>query len=189
MHLVYVDDSKDEQSCCFSAIIVPALRWNESLEHLLKFRRSIRDSHGVHTAIELHATDWIGGRGNVAQETILRSERAVIFRQALKHLIELPECAILNAHGPRNADFTLFERLCNRVQTNMRYRDSQAIIISDEGKNYDGLLRKLRRYNPITGMYGGVLDRKVDRIIEHRLSEIRSKLVHPGSRLLRVFLA
>ena len=124
MHLVYVDDSKDEQSCCFSALILPADRWAEALDHLIAFRRGIKASHGVYTTIELHATDWLGGRGNVAPTTIRRDERAVIFRQALEHFTELPDLAIINAHGRRRQEITLFERLCNRLQPTWRRNEA-----------------------------------------------------------------
>jgi len=166
MHLVYIDDSKDEQSCCFSAIILPALRWLEALDHLIAFRRQIRDQHGIYMNIEMHATDWIGGRGNIAPNTIRRDVRAVIFRQALRHFTGLPGCSIINAHAPRGQLDTLFERLCNRLQRNMVARDSRAMIISDEGKNFDSLVRRMRRHNFIQGRYGGVLERPLNRIIE-----------------------
>lgn len=166
MHLVYIDDSKDEQSCCFSAIILPAIRWADALEHLLAFRRAIKASHGIYIKLELHATDWLGGRGNVAPNPIMRSERGAIFREALRQIALLPECAIINAHGPRAQELRLFERLCNRLQRNMAVRNSHAILISDEGKSFDGLVRRMRRFNPITGRFGGVLDRPLDRIVE-----------------------
>lgn len=166
MHLVYIDDSKDDASCCFSAIILPADRWGEALEHLITFRRAINRSHQIYMSIELHATDWIGGRGNVAPVTVRRDERATIFRAALEHFTTLPGCVIINAHGPRRQENGLFERLCNRIQRNMRAQQSRALIISDEGKNFDAMVRRMRRYNPIPGRFGGVLHRPLDRIIE-----------------------
>lgn len=166
MHLVYIDDSKDEKSCCFSAIILPAVKWADALDHLIAFRRSIKSSHGIYMQLELHATDWLGGRGNVAPTTVLRSERAIIFKQALEHIALLPECSIINAHGPRRQELQLFERMCNRIQRNMAVRNSHAMLISDEGKSFDGLVRRLRRFNPIPGRFGGLLERPLDRIIE-----------------------
>lgn len=166
MHLVYIDDSKDEKTCCFSAIILPAALWVDALDHLLAFRRAIKASHGVYMQLEMHATDWLGGRGNVAPQTIVRSERAIIFREALQHIALLPDCRIINAHGRRSQELMLFERLCNRIQRNMQVRDSRAMLISDEGKNFDSLVRRLRRYNPIPGKFGGTLARPLDRIIE-----------------------
>lgn len=167
MHLVYIDDSKDEKTCCFSAIILPAERWADALEHLIQCRRSLKKIHGIYTSIELHATDWLGGRGNVAPHKVLRSDRAMIFRMMLRQIAKLPACSIINAHGPRSQDQTLFERLCNRIQANMAKQASRAIIISDEGKNYDGLVRRLRRYNPIPKRFGrGVIHTPLDRIVE-----------------------
>jgi hypothetical protein len=56
--------------------------------------------------------------------------------------------------------------MCNRIQTNMEKQKSRAIIISDEGKNYDGLVRRMRRYNPIPSRFGGVHHCPLDRIVE-----------------------
>lgn len=167
MHLVYVDDSKDDKTCCFSAIIIPADRWSDALDHLIHLRRTMKSVDGIYTTIELHATDWLGGRGNVAPTKILRSRRAAIFRIVLRHIAKLPDCSILNAHGRRSQDGLLFERLCNRLQTNMAKQKSRAIIISDEGKSYDSLVRRMRRHNPIPRRYGGgFVHRPLDRIVE-----------------------
>jgi len=167
MHLVYVDDSKDEKTCCFSAIIIPAERWNDALDHLIAFRKTINKVSGIYMSLELHATDWLGGRGNVAKRTVPRSERAILFKFALKHIAKIPGCSIINAHGRRSQDELLFERLCNRIQTNMAKCGSRAIIISDEGKSYDSLVRRMRRFNPIPSKFGrGVIAHPLDRIVE-----------------------
>lgn len=60
----------------------------------------------------------------------------------------------------------LFERMCNRIQRNMQARNSHALLISDEGKSFDSLVRRMRRYNPIPGRFGGRLERPLDRIVE-----------------------
>lgn len=166
MHLVYIDDSKDERSCCFSAIILPADKWLEALDHLIAFRRQIRADHGIYMNIELHATDWLGGRGNVARDTVRRDVRADIFRQALRYFTGLPGCSVINAHAPRGRLDTLLERLCSRLQVNMAAQDSRAMIISDEGKSFDSMTRRMRRHYLVQGRYGGLLQRPLDRIIE-----------------------
>jgi hypothetical protein len=48
----------------------------------------------------------------------------------------------------------------------MAKQKSRAIIISDEGKNYDGLVRRMRRFNPIPSRFGGVNHSPLNRIIE-----------------------
>jgi hypothetical protein len=36
MHFVYIDDSGDDSIACFSAVIIPADQWRDSLNHLLE---------------------------------------------------------------------------------------------------------------------------------------------------------
>jgi hypothetical protein len=49
----------------------------------------------------------------------------------------------------------------------MAAQRSRALIISDEGKSFDAMVRRLRRYNPIPSRFGGPpLHRPLDRIIE-----------------------
>jgi hypothetical protein len=158
MHLVYVDDSKDEKSICFSAIMIPSDKWLEAFDQLIEMRRSMKASHGVYTRIELHATDWIGGRGNVAPDTVRRNERMKLFDFVLAEICKLPEVSIFNAHGPRASEETLFKYLVQRIENTAKARNDQALIISDEGKNYDHLLRKMRRVNYIPSAMGAWAD-------------------------------
>jgi hypothetical protein len=166
MHLVYIDDSKDEQSCCFSAIVISEDDWQPALDYLVAYRKRLKAEHGIYVSVEMHATDWLGGRGNIAATTIRRDVRAMLFRETLKAIVGIPNCSILNAHGPRRAQDQLFERLCNRINVNMTKRRSRAILISDEGKSFDSLVRRMRRHNPIPGHFGGVLQKPLDRIVE-----------------------
>ena len=154
MHLVYVDDSKDEKSVCFSALMIPSEDWLEAFNHLIDMRRAMKASHGIYTRLELHATDWLGGRGNVAPDTVVRSERMKLFDFVLSEIIKLPKVAIFNAHGPRASEEVIFQRLVQRIENTMKRRSDQAIIISDEGKNYDHLVRKMRRINYIPSAMG-----------------------------------
>lgn len=154
MHLVYVDDSKDGKSLCFSAIMIPAPKWLEAFDMLVAMRQGMKQSHGIYTRTELHATDWLGGRGNVAPATVPRIERMKLFDSVLDTIVKLPDVAIFNAYGNRASEETLFSRLMQRIQNTVSYRNDRAIVISDEGKNYDNLLRKMRRFNHIPSAYG-----------------------------------
>lgn len=154
MHLIYIDDSKDKALCCFSALCIPADQWFQALNQLIEFRRSIRKSDGIYQSIEMHATDWIGGRGNIAHEFIRKGIRARIFRSFLEEIVKLPEVKIFNACGSKKDEMILFERLLNRINVNMGKNGSSCIIFSDEGKNYDKLVRRLRRHNYISSKLG-----------------------------------
>lgn len=154
MHLVYIDDSKDEKSICFSALLIPADQWMACLDHLIGVRKAIRGSDGIYNSIELHATDWLGGRGNVAPMTVPKGARARLFNYVLSSIALMPGVQIINAHSTKAQEMTLFERLLNRIHKNVAIAGSRAVIFSDEGKNYDALLRRLRRFNPIPSHYG-----------------------------------
>lgn len=158
MHLVYVDDSKDGKSICFSALIIPADRWLEAFNWLIAVRREMKKNPGIYTRLELHATDWLGGRGNVAPTTIRREMRVALFNYVLDRIVELPGLQILNAHSAKANEDELFKRLVQRIENNARKQRCKAIIISDEGKNYDFLLRKMRRFNFIPSAQGAWAD-------------------------------
>ncbi|WP_162233344.1 DUF3800 domain-containing protein [Sphingomonas sp. Leaf33] len=149
-----MDDSKDEKSICFSALMIPSEKWLEAFDHLIAMRRAMKASHGIYTRLELHATDWLGGRGNVAPTTVRRAERMKLFDSALDEICKIPDIAIFNAFGPRASEETLFKYLIQRFENTVKARQDQAIVISDEGKNYDHLLRKMRRINYIPSARG-----------------------------------
>lgn len=158
MHLVYVDDSKDGKTLCFSAIMIPAEKWLEAFNQLLDMRRTMKAHAGVYIKKELHATDWVGGRGNVSDRTLTRAKRVEIFNWILQQIVKLPDATILNAYGSRADEDELFMRLMQRIENTAKKRKSHALVISDEGKNYDHLLRKMRRHNYIPSAKGAWAD-------------------------------
>ena len=158
MHLVYIDDSKDSKSVCFFGVMLPVVQWLPAFDLLIDMSRQMKKSHGIYTRLELHATDWLGGRGTVAPVTVLRSERMKLFDYVLEQIVKLPDVSIFNAHGPRSKEDELFKRLMQRIENTAKARSSKAIVISDEGKNYDFLLRKMRRHNYIPSALGAWAD-------------------------------
>lgn len=180
MHLVYIDDSKDDQYICFSALLVPADQWIASLDHLIGMRKAMRQSDGVFPSIELHATDWLGGRGNVAAHPVPKGARARLFDYVLSAITRLPGVQIINAHARRANEMQLFERLMVRIHRNVELAGSRAVIFSDEGKNYDSLLRRLRRHNPTPSAYGGWPDGSFTKSMP--LQRILEDLVYRDSR-------
>jgi hypothetical protein len=154
MHLVYIDDSQSNSRVYYSALIIPAELWQRALDHQLVFRRLMKTQHGIYVKKEMHATEWLGGRGKIAPQLVSKQIRAQLFRDFLTHLTKMPGAQIVNATGHDSKEEVVFERLLNRIQKNMVVQGSRALIISDEGKDYDTLLRKMRRFNPIPSQYG-----------------------------------
>lgn len=154
MHLVYIDDSKDGKMACFSALSIPEDQWNAALDHLVNMRRHMRDSDGVFVRKEIHATEFVSGRGRLAPNFVPKAARARLFDYMLSSISMMPGAQLFNAAARSTHEERLFEYLLNRINVNMSKSGSRALIISDEGKNYDAMLRRIRRHNPIPSMYG-----------------------------------
>ena len=63
---------------------------------------------------------------------------------------------IFNACGGARSADTLYERLLNRINRTMQAWDSHALLIMDEGKEweYTRLRRRMGVFNPIPSQYG-----------------------------------
>lgn len=154
MHLVYIDDSKDPTKSCFSAISVPEDTWQTCLDRLVDMRKALASSDGIYVRHEIHATDWLAGRGNIAKSMIPKGRRVALFNYVLSVVSLLPGVQVFNAAVGPNDDVRAFEWLLNRINVNMSKAGSRAMLISDEGKSYDALLRRMRRFNPIPSRFG-----------------------------------
>lgn len=173
-----MDDSAEAgHAYIFSAIAVPTSSWNEVFGVLRSWRAHLRDVHGIPVRQELHATQFLSGRGSLgANGVISRHKRAQIFHKSFQVL------EYLHRHGVRVFNVChvgdqdrAFERLLNRINRTMQSWDSYAHLICDEGKEaqYTKLVRRMRVFNPIPSRYGVWLDTgqnsrniTLDRIIE-----------------------
>lgn len=154
MHFVYIDDSGDEAIACFSAIIIPADQWRESLDHLLCVRQQMRDSDGIYLKSEIHSTDWNGGKGAIARKPVLKPRRAQLFDFFLAGIATIPSVQLINAAVPRNDKDRAFEWLLQRIQVNMEKAGSRCVVFCDEGKSYDAVRRKMGVFNFIRSKFG-----------------------------------
>ncbi len=154
MHFVYIDDSKDAKLACFSALLIPADRWRDSLDHLLGVRALMNKSDGIYIRKEIHATDWNGGKGRIAPDFVNKTRRAALFDFFLTGIAMMPSAQLINAAVPHHEEDRAFEWLLNRINVNMTKAGSRAVIFCDEGKNFDGMLRRLRRFNYVPSRLG-----------------------------------
>lgn len=83
MHLCYIDDSGDEHVRAFSLISIPVLEWHACFKHVKAYRRAMKEQHGIYVMKELHATEFVSGRGKVADEQIAKPERSQALRACL----------------------------------------------------------------------------------------------------------
>ena len=154
MHFVYIDDSGDEKTRCYSALIIHESVWKEGFGIVKGFRRSLKRSDGMFITKELHATEFVAGRGRVGTQIVTKGRRCEIFREALGMIAALPNITMMNAVAPRSKDKQVFERLINRINKAMAEWRSNALIIHDEGKDYTSMVRRMCVYNPIRSRYG-----------------------------------
>jgi hypothetical protein len=154
LHFVYIDDSGDEKVRCYSALIIHESSWKDIQSKVRQYRRDLKKTDGMFVTKELHATEFISGRGRVGNEIVSKWRRCQIFNETLALVAGFPNIHMLNAIGSRTNDRLIFERLVNRINRTMRELESNAIIFHDEGKDYTRLIRRLCIYNPIRSMYG-----------------------------------
>jgi Protein of unknown function (DUF3800) len=156
VHLTYLDDSRDEELCVFSALAIPADEWRKCFECVRDLRRNLKKTYGIYVYKELHAWKFVSGRGNIADRLVTKSQRAGIFRQIMQLTASLPGARLFNACFPAKEDERAVERLINRLNRTLEAWDSRAILISDQGKEavYTRLIRRMQAYNPIPSAYG-----------------------------------
>lgn len=169
MFLAYIDDSKDSNSACFSALVVPARCWLQVDRRIRNFRRALNVSDGIRVRKELHATDFVAGRGDLGC-FVSRWRRARIFEEALRFVANLPDVHVLNACVPRKHEDRAFERLVGRLNVFAGKARSHVMLISDEGKDYTALVRRMRRRNYVgrAGRFNGsvMINKPLERVVE-----------------------
>lgn len=160
MHLIYIDDSRDEHLCVFSALAVSIDQWHMAFQQIRDFRRALRKAYGIYVYKELHAWKFVSGRGRPSDRVVTKGQRAAIFKDALKLLADLPGARLFNAVAPRKQDEKAFEWLLNRVNRTLQAWGSYAVLVCDEGKEiaYTRLVRRMYVYNPIPSQYGVWMD-------------------------------
>ena len=123
-----MDDSGDQNIRAYSALAVSEVDWRESIACVKEFRRKLKKEYGIFTTKEFHATDFVAGRGNIAEKIVPKRLRSELFRQTLRMIARLRSVRLFNAIAPRRHEALIFERLMNRINTNMRKSGSNAMI-------------------------------------------------------------
>lgn len=175
MYLIYIDDSRDEKLCVFSALAIPEEKWQNAFQMVRQFRKMLKQSDGIYVYAEFHAWKFVSGRGKIADRVVTKGRRCQIFKETLQLVACLPGAKLFNSVFPISDEKIAFERLLNRINRTMESWNNRALLICDEGKeaDYTRLVRKMHVYNPIPSRFGVWLDCgetskniPIDRIIE-----------------------
>src|SRR2546428_1846667 len=149
-----MDDSGDDNLRVYSALVLHESIWKSTLESIKQYRRAMKKQHGIFVTLELHATDFVSGRGRIAPRVVPKGARCRIFKETLDFIAKLPGVQLFNAAAPCHCEKLVFERLINRINTTMDKHKKNVILFSDEGKDYTHLVRRMMVFNPIPSMYG-----------------------------------
>jgi hypothetical protein len=154
MYLIYIDDSYEKPTIAYSGVAVHVSHWRQCFEQLKTWRHSLKKSDGILVSREFHATEFVGGRGNLGPRIVTKHRRSQIFYSAFQMMNGM-NLHIFNACLKSNPDWA-FERLLNRINRTMEKWDNHAMLLCDEGKEaeYTRLVRKMSVYNPIPSRYG-----------------------------------
>lgn len=146
MHLVYIDESGDEEKFIYTALAIPANRWHSCLKMIKEFRHEKKRIDGISVHTEFHAWKFVSGRGKIADHIIPKKRLCDIFRQMLQMTTMLPEVRLFNAVFPAREGKFAYEALLARINQTLQKWNSYAILICDEGQAniYTKLVRRMQ---------------------------------------------
>ncbi len=162
MFVFYVDASFDQEKFVVSALRLPLAEWRECFDRAKQFRQDLKKQYGIYVRKELHARDFVSGRGDYSSKMLSKGLRCRIFGEILTSITALPEVEIINVcvavpGCPVDPYLRAVERLLNRIQANLEDNQTCGLVIFDEGK--EGMIRKVARqrvvFNWIPSKYGG----------------------------------
>jgi len=171
MDLYYVDESYDAREdegnpirFVLSAVRLREDDWEEHLEAIFAWRRELKTQLSIDTGAEFHATDLLGGRGQLAPHPIDEETRISIFSQGLKLVASMHDVHVINISLTPTAKLpdvnsleeAAWERLFNRINRTGQELERRAILVCDEGKEgkLTKLCRHLRQANLVPSRFG-----------------------------------
>lgn len=155
--IAYIDESYDETTFAMSTLIVPTSRWREVFERIKDHRAHFKQVYGIFTSKELHALEFVSGRGRIADRMIPKGLRARLFHETLDLIATLPVAIIsgvwkMEGISKREIHAKAFGRIAERLQRRARANNDQILRIVDEGKDVE--LRKVARRAAVYNMVG-----------------------------------
>lgn len=171
MYLIYVDESGDiglinspSRYFVLSGFVIHELRWNDVLDSIIAFRRSLRSTYGLKLREEIHAARFMFRPGGLAR--IPKHVRLKILREVLEFQATLPDVNVINIVVDKNGKaptYDVFENAWNcliqRFHNTLSHRNFPGpqnpvdfgLLVSDktDEPKLRALVRRMRRYNPV----------------------------------------
>ncbi|SRR6266540_1424244 len=123
VRILYVDESYDSQKFCLSAIAIRHSEWKECFDRIREHRQQLKQDHGIFMRKEIHASEFVAGRGKISDRVINKWLRSRIFFGLLDLVASLPKVLVFNIclDPKRHPDpqMTAWDRLINRIERTM----------------------------------------------------------------------
>ena len=151
VYLIYVDESYDETHFVYSAIFIDAFNWNSHFSQLLDWRQTWLKKHQIPVDHELHATDFIGGRGQHPKNRD-KAYRASLCYEAIGYIENMEGIQAINGiTNNKKERLILFEYMLNRINRALEAKNSVGMLICDEGNEnkLTSIVRKMKKRNPV----------------------------------------
>ncbi|MCP4547041.1 MAG: DUF3800 domain-containing protein [bacterium] len=177
MYLFYVDESGDAgltksptQYFALSAFVVHELRWRQTLDTVVEFRRHLRSRYGLKLREEIHAAHLVHKPGTL--QRIPKSLRLRLLRDVIDFQASLTDVNVVNIvvdKSNKRTGYDIFEsawkvlaqRLHNTISRSNfpgpKNPDDYGLLVVDrtDEKKLRNLTRRMRVFNPVPNMYGG----------------------------------
>ena len=127
----YVDESYDQNLFCLSAISIRHAKWRECFDLIKDKRRQLKLDHGIFIQKEIHARDFVAGRGRISptNQPVGKWLRSRIFHGMLELVAALPSVLVFNVALPvagcADPQMKAWDRLTNRIERTMLEFDNK----------------------------------------------------------------
>lgn len=154
---------------CLSGLVVHKLRWQDTLQELLRFRHWLKGKYKVYLDAELHAADMINKPSKVhpSLARLKKHERLAIIRQFADRIATLADVSIINVVVDKRkkvpdkdevfrwAWYSIFQRfentICRRNFPGSPTGHERGIVFPDntDGGKLRCFMNDMRRSNPL----------------------------------------
>jgi hypothetical protein len=120
VRLFYVDESYDSTRFCLSAIGIRHVDWRDCFQRVRQHRSALKKDYGIYLRKEVHAQEFVSGRGRISTQIVSKHERSKIFEGLLRLVASLPNVMVINicleTSGRKNPQLDAWDRLLNRIE-------------------------------------------------------------------------
>lgn len=132
----YVDESYDEKRFCLSAMGIRHTDWKECFLRVRQHRAILKQDFGIFLRKEIHAHEFVGGRGRISDREVGKHQRSRIFEGLLRLVAQLPNVMVINIcldrAGRANPQLDAWDRLMNRIERTMVAFEEQELPLRRE---------------------------------------------------------